>query len=42
MQARLLLSHDIFSLEKKPVICGLGGRSVAETEAVGRGDEAAG
>jgi len=25
MHARLLLSHDIFSFEKKPTICGLGG-----------------
>lgn len=24
MQARLLLSQDIFSLEKKPMICGWG------------------
>lgn len=26
MHARLLLSHDIFSFEKKPVTCGVGGR----------------
>lgn len=25
IHARLLLSHDIFSFEKKPVICGVGG-----------------